>query len=108
MFAFYPTWLYVIPAEISPASPLFQKNWFCGKVLLDNFYPLLRSKSFSWIHIDIKRISQVCYLHHLWNMEKIVKHNFGMKSKIGSFFGPPYMLDEVESKTIYKDKKGDW
>ena len=41
-------------------------------------------------------------------MEKIVKHNFGMKSKIGSFFGPPYMLDEVESKTIYKDKKGDW
>ena len=24
-----------------------------------------------------------------------------------SFFGPPYMLDEIESKTMYKDKKGD-
>ena len=39
--------------------------------------------------------------------KKIVKHDFGMKSKIGHFFGRPYMLDEIESKTMYKDKIGD-
>ena len=60
-----------------PAFPLCQKNWFCGKVCLDGFYPLLRSKSSSWIHIVIKRIFQACCPHHLKNMEKIVKHNFG-------------------------------
>ena len=31
-----------------------------------------------------------------------------MKSKIGHFFGPPYMLDEIESKAMYKGKIGDW
>ena len=106
MSAFYPTWLYIIPVKISPPLPLCQKNWFCGKVLLDNFYLLLCSKSSSWIHIGVKRISQVCCLHYLRNMEK--KHNFEMKSKIGRFFGPPYVLDEIESKTMYKDKIGDW
>ena len=39
--------------------------------------------------------------------KKIVKHNFEMKKKIGRFFGPPYVLDEIESKTMYKDKIGD-
>ena len=49
-----------------------QKNWFCGKVCLDDFYPLLRSKS-SWIHTGIKRISQACCVHYLKNMEKNCK-----------------------------------
>ena len=40
-------------------------------------------------------------------MEKIVKHDFRMKSEIGHFFGPPYILDEIESKTRFKDKIGD-
>ena len=30
-----------------------------------------------------------------------------MKNKIEHFFGPPYILDEIESKTVHKDKKGD-
>ena len=50
-----------------------QKNWFCGKVCLNDFYPLLRSKSSSWIHIGVKRISQACCLHHLKNMENTCK-----------------------------------
>ena len=82
-----PSIRYIVPAKIFPALPLCQKNWFCGKVRLDDFYPLLRSIVSTWIHIDVKRISQVCCLHHLKNMEKKnVKHNFGMKNKIGRFF----------------------
>ena len=77
---------YIVPAKISPALSLCQKNWFCGKVRLDYFYPLLRSMVFSWIHIGIKRISQACCLHHLKNMEKTLKHNFGIKNKIRRFF----------------------
>ena len=66
----WPSIRYIVPAKISPALPLCHKNWFCGKVHLDNFYPLLRSKSSSWIHIAVKRISQACRLHHLENMQK--------------------------------------
>ena len=50
-----------------------QKNWLCGKACLDDFYPLLRSKSSSWIHIGIKRMSQACWVHHLKNIEKNCK-----------------------------------
>ena len=64
---------YNLPAKISPALPLFQKNCFCGKVRLDDFYRLLYSKSSNWIHIGLKRISQVCCLHHLEIMEKNCK-----------------------------------
>ena len=42
-------------------------------VRLDDFYRLLRSKSSSWIHIGIKRISQACCLYHLKNMGKKCK-----------------------------------
>ena len=28
-----------------------------------------------------------------------------MKKKLGCFFGPTYMLDEIESKFMHKDKK---
>ena len=52
-----PSNRYIVPAKISPALPLCQKNWFCDKVQLDYFYPLLRSIASSWIHIGIKRIS---------------------------------------------------
>ena len=82
----FPSVSYIVPAKISPALPLCQKNWFCGKVRLDDFYRLLCSKSSSWTHIGVKRISQACCLHHLKNMEKTVKHNFGMKKTTGCFF----------------------
>ena len=62
--------------QIFPALPLCQKNWFCGKVRLDDFYPLLRSIASTWIHIGVKRISQACCLHHLKNMEKNCKTQF--------------------------------
>ena len=39
--------------KASPTLPLCQKNWFCDKVRLDDFYPLLRSKLSSWIHIAV-------------------------------------------------------
>ena len=64
---------YIVPAKISPAFLLCQKDWFCGKVCLDDFYPLLHSKSFSSIHIGIKRISQTYCLHHLKNMAENCK-----------------------------------
>ena len=56
---------YTVPAKISPALPLCQKNWYCGKVRLDDSYRLLHSKLSSWIHIGIDRISQACCLNHL-------------------------------------------
>ena len=56
---------YTVPAKISPALPLCQKNWHCGKVRLDDSYRLLHSKLSSWIHIGIDRISQACCLNHL-------------------------------------------
>ena len=95
---------YIVPAKISPAFQLCQKNWFCGKVCLNDFYPLLRSKSSSWIRIGIKRIYQVCFLHDLKKMEKNVKHNFGMKNKIGRFFfGPPwYIYFSLKKKLQFK------
>ena len=48
---------YIVPAKISPALMLCQKNWFFGKTCLINFYPLLRSIASSWIHIVFKRTS---------------------------------------------------
>ena len=68
-----PSIRYIVLAKTSPAFQLCQKNWFCGKVCLDDFYLLLHSKSSSWIHIGIKRISQACCLHHLKDMEKNCK-----------------------------------
>ena len=89
---------YIAPAKISPALPLCQKIWFCGKVCLDYFYRMLRSKSSSWIHIGVKRISQACCLHNLKNMEKkIVKHNFRMKNKIERI----YLLDKNKIRKSY-------
>ena len=87
---------YIIPAKIFPPFPLCQKNWFFRKEHLGDFYPLLRSKSSSWIHIGVKRISQACCLHHLKNMEKkIVKRNFGMKNKIERFFWTTLQLKNM-------------
>ena len=73
-------------AEI-PALLLCQKNWFCGKVRLNYFYPLLCSIASSWIHIGVKRISQACCVHHLKNMEKKFKTQFQISNfKRESFF----------------------
>ena len=73
-------------AEI-PALLLCQKNWFCGKVRLDCFYPLLRSIASSWIHIGVERISQACCVHHLKNIEKKNKTQFQSSNfKTESFF----------------------
>ena len=81
-----PSVRYIVSAKIYPASRLCRENWFCGKVLLEDCYRLLCSKSPSWIHIGVKRISQTCCLHHLKNMERNLKRNFGMEKKIGRFF----------------------
>ena len=61
----FPSIRYIVPAKISPAILLCQKNWFCGKVCLDHFYPLLRSKLSSWVYTGIKRIPQACWLYIL-------------------------------------------
>ena len=68
-----PSIRHIVPAKIFPALSLCQKNWFCSKVCCEDFYPLLRSIASSWIHIAVKRISQVCCLDHLKNMEKDCK-----------------------------------
>ena len=52
-----PSVKYIVPVKISPALPLCRKNWVCGKVHIDDFCRLLRSKSSRWIHIGVKRIS---------------------------------------------------
>ena len=65
-----PSVKYIVPVKISPALPLCRKNWVCGKVHIDDFCRLLRSKSSSWIHIGVKRISQACCLNHPKNMEQ--------------------------------------
>ena len=81
-----PSIRYIVPAKIFPALPLYQKNWFCGKVRFDYFYPLLRSTPSPWTHIGVKKISQACYLHHLKNMEKNWKTQFWDEKQIGYFF----------------------
>ena len=63
----------IAPAKISPALPLCQKNWFCGKVRLGDFYLLLRSIASCSFRNGVKRISQACCLHNLKNMEKNCK-----------------------------------
>ena len=68
-----PSMRCIVPAKISRALTLCQKSWFCGKICFDDFYRLLRSKSFSWIHIGVKRISQACCLNHLKIWEKYCK-----------------------------------
>ena len=81
-----PSIRYIVPAKIFPALPLYQKNWFCGKVRFDYFYPLLRSTPSPWTHIGVKKISQACYLHHLKNMEKNWKTQLWDEKQIGYFF----------------------
>ena len=80
-------WIGALTLSLIKLPP--RKSWFCGKGCLDDFYLLLRSIASRWIHIGVKRISQAFCPHHLKNMEKMVKHNFGIKNKIGRFFGPP-------------------
>ena len=87
-----PSSRYIVPAKIFPALPPCQKNWFWGKVRLDDCYPLLRSIASSWIHIGVKRISQACCLHHLKNMGKNSETQlWDEKQNRALFFGPPCM-----------------
>ena len=85
-----PSIRYIVPAKIFPALPLYQKNWFCGKVRFDDFYPLLRSTPSPWTHIGVKKISQACCLHHLKNMEKKLKDTIlGWKTNRVLFLNHP-------------------
>ena len=81
-----PSIRHIASDKISPIFPLCQKNWFCGKAYLDDFYPLLRSKSSSCIHIGIKRISQICWLHHPQNMDKSCKTQLWNEKHNRTFF----------------------
>ena len=90
-----------VPGKNHSCISAVSDELICGKVCLENFYPLLHSKSASWIHIGIKRISQACCLHHLKNMGKNVKHNF----EIGCFFRTTlYMLERLISFNMITNK----
>ena len=87
-----PSIRYIVPAKIFPVLPLCQKHWFCVKVRLDDFYPLLRSIPSIWIHIGVKRISQACCLHHLKNIEKNCKTQpWDEKQNRALFWGHPVL-----------------
>ena len=97
-----PSIRYIVPAKIFSALPLCQKNWFCGKVRLDDFYPLLRSIASSWIHIGVKRISQACCLHHLKNMEKNCKTQLWDEKQNRAFFlGHPVYINLYIRDNVY-------
>ena len=81
---------------------LSQKNWFDGKVRLDYFYPLLPSIASTWIHTDVKRISQACCLHHLKNMEKNCKTQlWEEKQNRALFLGHPVYIYLYVSDNVY-------
>ena len=96
-----PSVRYIVPAKIFPAFLLCQKNWFCGKVCLDDFYPLLLSTASSWIHIGVKRISQACYLHHLKKFEKNCKTQLWDEKKVERFFWTTLYFAIVDSHINY-------
>ena len=100
-----PSIRYIVPVKISFALSLCQKNWFCGKVCLDDFYLLLCSKSSSWVHIGVKKNSQAYCLHHLKKYGKNIKHNFGMRNKTGCFFGPPCIKENRVYRTLWRNNK---
>ena len=57
-----------------------------------DIYRLLRSKSSSWIHVGVKRISQACCLHHLKNIEKNCKTQpWDEKQNRALFLGHPVL-----------------
>ena len=78
---------YIVPAKIFPALPLCDKNWFCGKVHVDNFYPLLLSMASSWIHIGVKKsLPGLLSTPPEKYGKKNLKHNFQTKNKIECVF----------------------
>ena len=69
----HQSWIVLLSATLFLPKSLLHchcVNWFCGKLCLDDFHPLLRSIASSWTHIGVKRIFQVCCQDHLKNMEK--------------------------------------
>ena len=81
-----PSIRYIFPAKILPALLLCQKNWFWSKILLDDFYPFLRSIASSWIHIGVKIFSRpaVCITWNIWT--KICKTQLWGEKKTRHLF----------------------
>ena len=81
-----PSIRYIVPAKIFPALPLYQKNWFCGKVRFDDFYPLLRSTPSPWtILVSKKSLRPAVYT--TWKIwKKNWKTQFWDEKQIGYFF----------------------
>ena len=81
---------------------LCQKNWFGGKVRLNDFYPLLPSIASTWIHTGVKRISHTCCLHHLKNMEKNCKTQLWDEKQNRAFFlGHPVYINLYIRDNVY-------
>ena len=82
-----PSIRYIVPAKIFSALPLCHKNWFCGKVRLSLF---LSAAAYYSVHLDPywcqKDLPGLLSTPPEKYGKKIVKHNFGMKNKIGRFF----------------------
>ena len=93
-----PSIWYIVPAKIFPAFPLCQKNWFCGKVSLNDFCLLLCSIASTCIHIGAKRIYQACCLHHLKNMGKKCKTQlWDKKQNRVLFLGHPTLIFTIKA-----------
>ena len=98
-----PSIRHIAPAKIFPALPLCQKNWFCSKVRVDDFYSLLLSIASSWIHIGVKRVSQACYLHLLKYMKKKCKTQlWDEKQNRALFWVNLYVMANLNSDKWYK------
>ena len=102
-----PSSRYIVPAKIFPALPPCQKNWFCGKVRLDDCYPLLRSIASSWIHIGVKRISQACCLHHLKNMGKNSKTQLWDEKQNRALFLDHHVCVDIDLEVMINSYRGD-
>ena len=98
-----PSIRHIASAKIFPALSLCQKNWFCSKVRVDDFYSLLLSIASSWIHIGVKRVSQACYLHLLKYMKKKCKTQlWDEKQNRVLFWVNLYVMANLNSDKWYK------
>ena len=84
-----PSIRYIVPPKpkILREFPLCQRNWFCGKVHVNDFYSLLRSRASIIGSILVSKETPrtaVCTTWKIW--EKVIKHKFWMKSKLRRLF----------------------
>ena len=98
-----PSIRYIVPVKISFALSLCQKNWFCGKVCLDDFYLLLCSKSSSWIHIGVKKNPQACCLDHLKKYGKNVKTQLWDEKQNRVLFLDHPVLKKIEFRGLSEE-----